>query len=489
MKQTTSKKVSAIISGVDVLNIDGSAETDIEAIYFDSRQVKEKSVFVAIKGNAEDGNSFIPDAIKNGAKVIVHENICKEKLDGIIYIQVADSRRALSQMAENFYDNPSQKIKLVGVTGTNGKTTTVTLLFNLFSLLGYHVALLSTIENKIDDQAFQTTHTTPDPLSIASFLSLAVSRGCQYAFMECSSHALDQKRVFGMHFAGAIFTNLTHDHLDYHKTLDDYAKAKKELFDMLPKTAFALANKDDPKSEYLLSQTQAKKYFFSLKNNVRSDFVATVKNQTLDGMDLIINNKEVKTQLTGNFNVYNILSIFATANLLEIPEETFIPLMTKLSAPKGRLEFIKSPNGLYGVVDYAHSPDALSKVLETLRELRGSKSKIITVVGCGGDRDKTKRRPMAEIACSLSDYVFLTSDNPRNENPEKILEEMTDDLPQKNYQSIVSRALAIKKACDKALPGDIVLVSGKGHEQYQIFRDHTVHFSDTEELQKNFKIK
>ena len=481
------KKIKELISEKEILQIVGDFELFVSAIHFDSRQVTPNSLFVAIKGVDKDGGEFIESALEKGATAIICETMPLNTKSGITYIAVKDSHEALAQIAQNFYDNPSQKIKLVGVTGTNGKTTTVTLLFNLFRELGFHTALLSTIENKIDDEVFPATHTTPDPVQLASFLSQAVKRGCQYAFMECSSHAIHQKRTFGLRFALAIFTNLTHDHLDYHKTLEAYADAKKELFDELESETFALANSDDEKAEYVLSSTKARKYFFSL-NNPSADFYGQTVSQSLSGSILSINQKIVKTKLAGKFNTYNTLGVFGTTLLLGIEEKKIIDSLAKLSPPKGRLEFIKSPSDIYAVVDYAHSPDALENVLKMLSELKTGKTKIITVVGCGGDRDKTKRPVMGEIAVRFSDYVFFTSDNPRSEDPEKILRDITENLNGKNYECVVDRTLAISKACSFAQSGDMVLVAGKGHETYQIFDGKTLHFSDQEEIMKNFTL-
>ncbi len=485
MESTKAKNLSELLQGIDTLDKTGEEDASVTSIHFDSREVLPNSLFVAVIGNKDDGNKFIDDAIKTGAKVIVHESEDIEKDVSIIYIRVRDSRYALAKIAHNFYDNPTNKLKVVGVTGTNGKTTTTTLLYNLFSLLGFKTALISTVENKINEKSYPTTHTTPDPIKIAHFMSMARDEGCTHVFMECSSHAIHQKRTLGINFAGCLFTNLTHDHLDYHKTLDAYADAKKELFDGLSSDAFALGNLDDEKCEYILSKTKAEKYFFGTKNN-RSNFLGEIIEQSLEGLTLSINKTLVKTKLLGNFNAYNILGIFATAKLLGIPEEKIVLGISNILPPKGRLEFIES-KGIYGVVDYAHSPDALKNVLITLNEIKSEGSRIITVVGCGGDRDKSKRSVMGQIACEMSDEVYFTSDNPRNEEPEDILEDMTKDMPSeiKNYEKIKERTEAIESACKDAKSGDVVLVAGKGHETYQIFKDKTIHFSDMEELKKN----
>lgn len=482
------KKLKELINELEIVSILGSTEKTISEIHFDSRKVIPDSIFVAIRGNEKDGNVFIESSIKSGATVIIHNVELENKIVGVTYIMVKDSRKALAQLAQNFYDNPSQKLKLIGATGTNGKTTTVTLLFKLFRNLGHHVALLSTVENKIDDEVFEATHTTPDPVTLARFLDSAVKNGCKYAFMECSSHAIDQKRTSGLNFAGVIFTNLTQDHLDYHKTLDAYADAKKEIFDSLPLTSFAIGNLDDDRAKYMFGDTKANKYFFGIKNNIDLNFQATKINQSLDGLNFFINENKIESKLIGNFNIHNILGVYAAAKLLGIKENKIINKIRLLTPPVGRLEFVKSDTGIFCVVDYAHTPDALLNVLNTLREVLGKNSKIITVVGCGGDRDKTKRSIMGSIACKLSDLVIFTSDNPRSEDPDDILVDIVSDLPKKssNYKCIVDRAEAISESYKKALPGDIVLVAGKGHETYQIFKDKTIHFSDIEELQKNF---
>ena len=479
------KKISEIVHGLKTLKIIGIKERKISDICFDSRKTKEGSLFVAIKGVNDDGNKFIGDAIKNGSKVIVQEKPVKNIRDDITYILVKNSRSALSKIAQNFYDNPSQKIKLVGVTGTNGKTTTATILYKTFRLLGHSTALISTIENKINDQIFPTIQTTPDPVSLSEFLNLAVANGCQYAFMECSSHAIDQKRIEGLSFAVAIFTNLTHDHLDYHKTLMTYAETKKKLFDNLAKNSFALANADDPKARFMLKNTKAKKYFLSLQKP--SNFKGNITSQSLDGLKMKINGKEIKTKMIGKFNAYNILGVLATTKLLNLTEHKVISNLKKLSAPEGRMDFLKSKNGVYGVIDYAHTPDALKSVLKTLTEIKNNEAKIITVVGCGGDRDKTKRPIMGKIACSLSDHVIFTADNSRSESTIDIIRNITVSLKEKNFESIENRAEAIKKACKMAKPKDVVLIAGKGHEKYQTANNKTIYFSDMDELKKNFK--
>jgi UDP-N-acetylmuramoyl-L-alanyl-D-glutamate--2,6-diaminopimelate ligase len=455
-------------------------DLQITSIHLDSRQVKKGSTFIAIKGEKLDGHDYIKEAILAGASVIIHEKPLKEKVSGVRYIKVEDARVAVAELAQDFYNHPSEKLKLVGVTGTNGKTTTATLLFKLFRSLGYHSALLSTIENRIDDEIFPATLTTPDPITLTAFLDLAVKRGCKYAFMECSSHAIDQKRTLRLQFAGALFTNLTLDHLDYHKTFEDYARTKKELFDTLPENSFAIANQDDARGEYMLSNTKARKHFFSLKN-------LGIK-QSMDGLTILFDGKTIKTKLIGNFNAYNILGIYLVAKLLSIESDEIISAIETLTPPSGRLEFIKSKKGVYGVVDYSHTPDALENVLKTLKEVAPKGGHIITVVGCGGDRDKSKRPVMGKIAFKLSDYTVFTSDNPRSENAQKILEDIVVDLPKESdkYECEVDRAKAMARASTIARSGDIILVAGKGHEDYQILGEKKIHFSDKEVLEKIF---
>ena len=479
------KKLQDVLVGVEVQQIVGNENAEISSVVFDSRKADKDSLFVAIKGNKGDGSLYINSAIENGSRVIVCEEIHDIKPE-VAYIVVSNARKALALIAQNFFNNPTTKLKLVGVTGTNGKTTTATLLYKLFMNLGYKCALISTVENKINNEVFPTDHTTPDPVTLAQFVDMAVSKGCQYAFMECSSHAIDQDRIDGMIFAGAIFTNLTLDHLDYHKTFDAYAHSKKRFFDMLDKSAFAVANIDDANAELMLSETKAKKHYISLKNK-KADFGGGIVENNLKGLKIKIGEKCIESKLVGEFNAYNILGIYASVVLLGESSERVIEKFKDLSAPSGRLEFIESKSGVFGVVDYAHTPDALENVLKTLNETKSKSTQIITIVGCGGDRDKTKRPIMGGIATKLSDYTIFTSDNPRSENPEAILADITVGADSTRPLDVeVDRAKAIAKACARAKPGDIILVAGKGHEPYQIFKDKTVHFSDVEELHKNF---
>ncbi len=479
------KKLTDLLQEVETIQSNTITDIYISSLSIDSRTAQPQSLFIALTGTLRDGNTFIREATQKGATVIISENKPPMETSGVVYIQVRDARIALAQIAKNFYNNPSEKLKVIGVTGTNGKTTTATLLFKTFRILGYNTALLSTIENKINDEVFPATHTTPDPITLNSFLAYAVSKGCTHAFMECSSHAIHQKRTYGLFFTGAIFTNLTHDHLDYHKTLDAYARAKKELFDNLSKHSFALANADDPYSVEMLNDTRAKEYYFSLNNTTHSEFTGKIINQSFEGLLLSINNEECFSKLTGIFNAYNILGIYGASILLGIPKNTLLETITQLTPPSGRLEFLKSKSGVYSVIDYAHTPDALSNILSTLRQISNLHTKIITVIGCGGDRDKGKRSPMGVISSTLSDISIFTSDNPRSESVEDILKDMIKDIPsEKKYICIPDRSLAIAHAFTHAQAGDIVVVAGKGHEQYQIFSDHTTHFSDKEEVEK-----
>lgn len=469
------KTLSELIANLDSEEITGEVSKVISSIHFDSRVVEKNSIFVAIKGIEKDGHEFINEATSNGAIVIVYENKNFKTKPDLTYIKVKDSRTTLANLAKNFYNHPSKKLKLVGVTGTNGKTTTATLLYNLFKNLGYRCALLSTIENKVGDKIYPATHTTMNPVAIASFLEQAVAEGCEYAFMECSSHAIDQKRVWGLEFAGAIFTNLTQDHLDYHKTMQDYAKSKKELFDNLSVNSFAIANQDDEWGKYIISETKAKKHLISLKDKKFE--------QSIKGLKLSWGNTVLESKLIGKFNAYNLLGIYTVAMLLGLLEEKVIKTIKNLKPPAGRLEFISPKKGINGVIDYAHTPDALDNILKTIREMAPNKAKIITVVGCGGERDKLKRPIMGKIAHELSDYVVFSSDNPRNEDPEEILQDVVSELPQTNgkYECESDRAVAIRLAFQHAHEGDIVVLAGKGHEDYQVLKEGKVHFSDKEQ--------
>jgi UDP-N-acetylmuramoyl-L-alanyl-D-glutamate--2,6-diaminopimelate ligase len=458
-----------ILYKVNILSVVGSTVTEINDLQIDSRKVKPGTCFIAIKGTIVDGHNFIDIAIANGAVVI----IC-EKLPGLInekiqYTVVENSAIAAGIMAHNFYGQVTEKIKLVGVTGTNGKTTIATLLFKLFSALGYKCGLISTVQNQIEDKILSATHTTPDAIELNHLLADMHDDGCSHVFMEVSSHALHQHRVQGLQFAGGIFSNITHDHLDYHKTFDEYIKVKKSFFDSLPSGSFALSNADDKRGAVMLQNTKAKKYLYSLKT--MADFKGKIIEDSLLGLELMINDIEVHFRLIGTFNAYNLLAVYGAAMCLGENKETVLQILSSLDGAEGRFDYTVSPNEkVVGIVDYAHTPDALLNVLATIKNLRGGDQKIITVVGCGGNRDTTKRPEMAEVACEYSDKIIFTSDNPRYEDAGQIIKEMETGVPitaRKKCISIVDRKEAIKTAVTLAQKQDIILVAGKGHEKYQ----------------------
>lgn len=481
--------LSDILDGLAFTELHGSADVEITAIVFDSRKVIPGCLFVAIKGTLSDGHDFIPQAIQNGAIAIICE-ILPERVTGEVdFLMVADATIALGIVASNFYENPSTRLKLVGVTGTNGKTTIATLLFKLFRELGYKVGLLSTVENKVNDRIVQATHTTPDPVALNALLFEMVLEGCDFCFMEVSSHAIAQHRIAGLTFSGGIFSNITHDHLDYHKTFDNYLKAKKAFFDGLPACAFALTNSDDKNGNVMLQNTKAHKKSYGLKS--MANFKARILENQFEGLLLQIDSEEVWFKMVGTFNAYNLLAVYATAMLLEQDKESILTILSKLTGARGRFEYIISPNKIIGIVDYAHSPDAVQNILSTIHDIRKSNEKVITVLGCGGDRDKTKRPIMAKTACEWSDKVILTSDNPRSENPVQIIKDMEEGVDQafrRHTLSIVDRREAIKTACMLAAHGDIVLIAGKGHEKYQEANGVKAHFDDMEELIEQFKL-
>ncbi|MEM9846731.1 MAG: UDP-N-acetylmuramoyl-L-alanyl-D-glutamate--2,6-diaminopimelate ligase [Bacteroidota bacterium] len=461
-------KLSQIINNVRITQTTGNPNPNIHQIQFDSRKVEQSDVFVAVKGTQVDGHRFIPKAIVQGAVVIVAEVLPDELQENITYLKVEDSAEALGKMAANYYGNPSRKLQLVGITGTNGKTTSVNLLYDLFTALGYKTGLLSTIQNKVGTQILEATHTTPDAVQLNRVLAKMVEAGCDYAFMEVSSHAIYQRRIAGVEFAGAIFSNISHDHLDYHGTFLNYINAKKRLFDDLPKNSFALVNIDDKRGEVMLQNTKAQKNTYGLKRP--ADLKGKIIENSLLGLHLELNNRAFFSRLIGGFNAYNLLAVYATAILLEQDETEVLTALSNIKAAEGRFDYIQSPQrSIIGIVDYAHTPDALLKVLETIHELK-QKSQVITVVGCGGDRDRSKRPEMAKIACQWSDQVILTSDNPRSENPDSIIEAMEKGVPnvaQHKVLSITNRKQAIKTACRLAKAQDIILIAGKGHEKYQ----------------------
>jgi UDP-N-acetylmuramoyl-L-alanyl-D-glutamate--2,6-diaminopimelate ligase len=474
------KNLKDILYRVSVEAVRGSTDVQINTIAFDSRKVSKGDVFIAIKGGTVDGHKFIASVIENGAVAVVCEELLPAEINtNVTYILVKDSKEALAYMVDNYFDNPSQEINLVGVTGTNGKTTIASLLYSLFKKLGYKVGLLSTVKVMIDDKEFPATHTTPDSISINACLKQMVDSGVEYCFMEVSSHGIHQKRTKGLHFAGGVFTNLTHDHLDYHNTFAEYRDVKKSFFDELPKTAFALVNIDDKNGSVMLQNTEAKKYTYALKTV--ADYKAKILESQLNGLLLTINTHEVWTKLIGEFNAYNLLAIYGVADLLGVDAMENLRLISELESVSGRFQYVISDSGITAVVDYAHTPDALKNVLETINSIRTHNEKLITVVGCGGDRDKTKRPKMAHIATELSNQVIFTSDNPRSEDPAVIIEEMEVGVePQnfKKYISIVDRKQAIKTASKMAEKGDIVLIAGKGHETYQEIKGVKTDFDD-----------
>ncbi len=453
-------------AGID--DVIGNTHLAVEKVCFDSREADKFSAFVAVRGSQTDGHLFISKAIASGSRIIICEEF-PEDVDPIItYVKVKDSAQALGVIASNFYDNPSEHLELVGVTGTNGKTTVVTLLYQLFKALGYKCGLISTVGNKVANHDVPATHTTPDPVQLNKLLAQMVEAGCRYAFMEVSSHAVDQKRIAGIRFKGALFTNITRDHLDYHKTFDNYIKAKKGFFDILPSDAFALINADDVHGEVMLQNTKAKKYAFALKTD--ADFKAKILENHFQGLNLIVDEREVWTKLIGQFNAYNLLATYAAGVLLGQDKMEVLTMVSNLNPPSGRFQYIQNADKVIGIVDYAHTPDALKNVLSTIASIKNGNEKVITVVGCGGDRDKGKRPQMAKIACELSDKVILTSDNPRTEQADQIIKDMqagVEIIHTKKTLAITDRREAIKAATAFAEPGDIILVAGKGHETYQ----------------------
>jgi UDP-N-acetylmuramoyl-L-alanyl-D-glutamate--2,6-diaminopimelate ligase len=464
-------------------------DADVKSICFDSRKVEEGSLFVAVRGTQSDGHDYIEKAIELGAKTIVCEKLPDSITESVTFVTVKNSAHALGVMASNFFDNPSEKIKLTGVTGTNGKTTTATLLYQLFTNLGYKVGLLSTVENRIGGEVIPATHTTPDPIQLNNLLNKMVEQGCSFVFMEVSSHAVAQERIAGLKFAGAIFTNITHDHLDYHKTFENYIKAKKKFFDDLTPDSFALVNADDKRGMVMLQNTRAAKHTFGIKK--MTDFKAKVITNSIEGLELEVDGKNVWFKMIGDFNAYNLLGVYAAAVLLgQEPDEVLTQLSMLRGAP-GRFEQVSPGSKIIAIVDYAHTPDALQNVLETINQFRSGNEQVITVVGCGGNRDKTKRPLMASIACRLSDKVILTSDNPRDEDPIQIIQEMqTGIMPNEARKTLViaDREEAIKTACMMAKEKDIVLIAGKGHEDYQEIKGVKYPFDDRKVVERILKM-
>ena len=473
------KRLNELLKGVTVLN-DYSDSLTIDKIVFDSRQVKDHDLFVAIKGSEVDGHKYIDNAIAQGAVAVVCEVMPFELKEGVCYIQVKDSEEALGLMAGNYYDNPSRHLKLVGVTGTNGKTTIATLLYELFKSLGYRSGLLSTVCNYVDNVKIESTHTTPDALQLNALLEQMVQAGCDYAFMEVSSHAVSQKRIAGLEFTGGIFTNLTRDHLDYHGTFDNYIYAKKSFFDQLPKNAFALTNSDDKNGMVMLQNCKAKHFTYSLLS--MADFKTRILEHSFDGMLLTMNDQEIYLPFVGRFNAYNLTAVYGAAVLLDQDDQEVLSHLSSLQAVSGRFETMRTDN-FTTIVDYAHTPDALSNVITTINDIRDGQGQLITVVGCGGNRDKGKRPLMAKEAVKGSDRVILTSDNPRFEDPQSIIDDMivgVDVVAKRKVLVIVDRKEAIRTACTLAQKGDVVLVAGKGHENYQIIQGVKSHFDDHE---------
>jgi len=480
-------KLRELLHAIPVQQLEGTVDLEVLSVCFDSRKVSAGSLFVAVRGVHTDGHLYLDKAIKNGAKVLVVDVLPDQLQAEVTYVVVADTSYVLGLLASNFYGNPSKALKLVGITGTNGKTTMATLLFNLFKNLGYHVGLLSTVENKIGDRVIPATHTTPDSIALNSLLAEMVNEGCDYCFMEVSSHAVVQQRIAGLRFAGGIFSNITHDHLDFHGSFDHYIKAKKKFFDDLDRFAFALTNVDDRNGAIMLQNTFAHKKTYGLKN--MADFKAKIIESHMDGMLLQVDGHDVWVKLVGGFNAYNMLAVYGAAILLEQETMKVLTAMSDITGAEGRFDVLRSTNGLVGVVDYAHTPDAVENVLSTIRELRQSGQQIITVLGCGGDRDKAKRPEMAAVAVRLSDKVIITSDNPRTEDPMMIIRDMeagVDAKDRKHVFTIAERKEAIRAACHLAQPGDIILVAGKGHEKYQEVNGMRQHFDDKEILIETF---
>ena len=481
------KKLQDLIYKAGITEVVGSTNISISFISFDNRKVIDGSLFIATKGTTNDGHNFIESAIEKGAVAIICEQIPQNIHDGITYVKVNDSTLALGIIASNYFGNPSEKLKVVGITGTNGKTTVAILLFQLFRNLGHKVGLLSTINNQINDEVLIASHTTPDAIQINALLSQMIEEGCIHCFMEVSSHAIDQNRIAGIKFAGSVFTNITHDHLDYHKTFASYIKAKKKVFDSLNEEAFALTNIDDKNGMIMVQNSKAKVKTYSLKSI--SDFKCKIIENQFEGLLLNIDDTEVLCRLVGSFNAYNLLAIYASAILLGEDKIAVLQELSKLIPAEGRFDCIRSESNVIGIIDYAHTPDALENVLNTIKEIRTGNEKVITVVGCGGDRDSLKRPEMAKIACELSNKVILTSDNPRSEEPEEIIQQMRKGISPVHYKNslaIVDRKEAIRTACSLANSNDIILLAGKGHEKYQEIKGIRYPMDDKQILTETF---
>ena len=481
-------KLEELIKGINVIEIKGDSTQNVSGIHIDSRKVEAGHLFIAVKGTQTDGHAYIGKAIELEASAIVCETFPEDMASHVTYIKVADTEDCVGKLATAFYGDPTSKLELIGVTGTNGKTTIATLLYNMFRKFGYKVGLISTVCNYIDDEAIPTEHTTPDPITLNKLLGRMADEGCKYAFMEVSSHSVAQKRIGGLKFAGGIFTNLTRDHLDYHQTVDNYLKAKKAFFDNLPKSAFALTNLDDKTGMVMVQNTKAKVCTYSLRSI--SDFKGKVLEDGFEGMLLDINNVEVNVQFIGRFNASNLLAVYGTACLLGKKPEDVLLVLSTLQPVSGRFDALRSPRGYSAIVDYAHTPDALTNVLNTIQEVLNGRGNIITVVGAGGNRDKGKRPIMAQEAAKYSDKVIITSDNPRFEEPQDIINDMLAGLSKEDMRkviSIVDRKEAIKTACMLAQAGDAILVAGKGHENYQDIKGVKHHFDDKEVIREIFE--
>jgi UDP-N-acetylmuramoyl-L-alanyl-D-glutamate--2,6-diaminopimelate ligase len=482
------KLLRDILYKTNLQEVHGSTNIACTSITFDSRKVTKDSLFVAIKGTQSDGHAFIVKAIESGAIAIICEVLPAELNEKITYVRVADASAALGYMAANFYDQPSEAVKLIGVTGTNGKTTTVTLLFQMFRAMGIKTGMFTTVRNMINGDEIPATHTTPDAIELNRILKMMVDAGCKYVFMEVSSHSVVQHRITALNFAGGVFTNITHDHLDYHGTFDAYIKAKKGFFDALPSNAFALINKDDANASVMVQNTKALKRSFSVRS--AADFHCRILENQFSGLHLNIDGTEMWSKLIGSFNASNMLAVYATAVLLGQDKMNVLTTLSTLGPVEGRFQYFRGENGITAIVDYAHTPDALKNVLSTIRDIRNGNESVITVVGCGGDRDKTKRPVMASIACELSDRVVLTSDNPRSEMPEAILEDMKAGVGvkyERNVLTVVDRKEAIRTAIAIAKPGDIILVAGKGHEKYQEIKGVKHPFDDMNVVRESLK--
>ena len=479
-----------ILYKVSIRSVKGNTGVVVNDLQIDSRKTCAGSCFIAVKGYAADGHQFIDTAVDNGAVAVVCENFPDDIKDNVTYIQVENSAVAAGFISHNFYGEPSLKLKLVGVTGTNGKTTIATLLWKLFAALGYKCGLISTVQNQIGEEVVSSTHTTPDAISINKLLKQMQDAGCVYVFMECSSHAIHQHRIAGLHFAGALFSNITHDHLDYHKTFDEYIRVKKSWFDLLLSSSFAISNLDDKRGLVMLQNTAAKKFFYSLKT--MADFKGKILENSLVGLHMMVNEQEVYFRLIGEFNAYNLLAVYGAAICLGHDKLAVLQTLSSLTGAEGRFDYtVSAQDKVVGIIDYAHTPDALLNVLATIKNLRQGHEQIITVVGCGGDRDKTKRPIMAEVACEYSDRVIFTSDNPRSEDALQILKEMeagVSVVARKKYISIADRKEAIKTAVSLAAKEDIVLIAGKGHEKYQDIKGVKYDFDDKQVLNEMFEL-